>query len=281
MTTRGPRARAAVTLLACAALIALAAPGARADSPGGWVPAGRTDVNTLVGGEGVTSEADGSLLYRGLATIPLDLRLSGWNHVGDPDAADGYTVDAYQGGDTGTSKMFAVTTPDGRRYDYTHPLDGGEMLNNSFAALSPDTRWTVSGEWGAETRLQVFPTPLLNPATAPDGGTLAQVGQITLSRTVDDVQGCDFVSATRLVCATDDAGHDVVRVDLPHPLDGTPVTGRVGTLFQVPAESACTGTFETEGVDWDPAARLLRVEMISPGLCELDTRVYAYRPTTG
>ncbi|MDQ0597634.1 hypothetical protein QF037_001979 [Streptomyces canus] len=66
------------------------------------------------GGQGLASRADGTLLYRGLAAIPLDLRLKGWNHVGDPDIARGYSFDAYQGPDTATSKMFAVTTPAGK-----------------------------------------------------------------------------------------------------------------------------------------------------------------------
>jgi hypothetical protein len=281
VTRRVRSARAAAAVLAAAALTVAAGPTASADSPGGWVADGSTAVSTLTGGEGIASRADGSLLTRGLATIPLDLRAAGWNHVGDPDIADGYVFDDYQGGDDATSKLFSVTTPAGQRYDYTHALDSGEMLNNSFDAISPDGQWLVAGEWNAETRLQVFPTPLLNHATPATGGALAQAGQITLSQTVDDIQGCDFVSDTRLVCATDDAAKDVIQVDLPHALDGTPVTGQVTTLFQVPQSSLCSGTFETEGVDYDPTARLLRVEIIPPGVCEVATTVYTYRPTTG
>lgn len=281
LTSRGLCARAAITLLACTALTVAGAGAASAASPGGWTADGSDVVSTLTGGEGIASQADGSLLYRGAGTIPLDLRIDGWNHVGDPDVADGYTFDNYQGGDDATSKLFTVTTPDGTRYDYTHPLDAGEMLNNSFDAISPDTQWMVAGEWGAETRLQVFPTPLLNHSTPAAGGTLAQAGQITLDHTVNDIQGCDFVSATRLVCASDDAAKDVIQVDLPHALDGTPVTGQVSTLFQVPRDSLCDGTFEAEGIDYDTAARLLRVEIIQPGVCEVATSVYTYRPTTG
>jgi hypothetical protein len=283
VSTRVLCARAAAALIAASTLTAASTVAATADSPGspaGWVRDGSSSVSTLVGGEGVASQADGSLLYRGVATIPLDLRVAGWNHVGDPDVTDGYVFDDYQGGDDATSKLFTVTTPGGQRYDYTHALDSGEMLNNSFDAISPDGQWMVAGEWNAETRLQVFPTPLLNPATPATGGTLAQAGQITLSRTVDDIQGCDFVSATRLVCATDDAAKDVIQVDLPHALDGTPVTGEVTTLFQVPQDSVCSGTFETEGVDYDQNAGLLRVEIIPPGVCEVATTVYTYRPTT-
>lgn len=282
MTRTAPRARAAALLLATAALAAAGTATAHADdSPGGWSPAGSSTVNSVTGGEGIATYADGSLLTRGLGSIPLSLRAAGWNHVGDPDIAGGYIFDDYQGGDSATSKMYAVTTPSGSTYQYTHPLDSGEMLNNSFATVSPDSQWLVSGEWGTMNRLQVFPAPLTNPTTPATGGTLAQAGQITLDRSVDDIQGCDFVSATRLVCDSDDANKDVLQVDLPHALDGTPVTGQVSTLFQVPQSSICSGTFESEGIDYDPAAKVLRVEIVSPSVCEVATTVYAYTPTTG
>jgi hypothetical protein len=273
--------RAAALLLAAAAPTALAAATAHADSPSGWVGTGTSSVSSLTGGEGIASRAGGSLLTRGLGSIPLRLRIAGWNHVGDPDIAGGYVFDAYQGGDSATSKLFEVTTPAGQTYDYTHPLDAGELLNNSFATVSPDAQWLVAGEWGTVDRLQVFPAPLTNPSTPATGGALAQAAPITLDRSVQDVQGCDFVSATRLVCASDDAAKDVLQVDLAHALDGTAVTGRVSTLFQVPRSSICTGGFETEGVDYDPAARLLRVEIVSPSVCAVATTVYTYRPTTG
>ncbi len=281
MTTKAFRRRALAVLAATAAVTALGTTGALADSPGGWQQTGSSTVSSLTGGEGIATRADGSLLTRGLGSIPLGLRIQGWNHVGDPDIADGYVFDAYQGGDDATSKMFEVITPSGSAYDYTHSLDGGELLNNSFATVSPDDQWLVAGEWGTMNRLQVFPAPLTNPATPRTGGALAQAGQITLDRNVDDIQGCDFVSATRLVCASDDDAKDVLQVDLPHALDGTPVTGTVSTLFQVPRTSVCGGTYETEGIDYDNATQTLRVEIVPPGVCEVATTVYTYRPTTG
>ncbi|MGW1721693.1 hypothetical protein ACWCQK_02010 [Streptomyces sp. NPDC002306] len=253
-----------------------------------WAQTGTAYTDTLGGGQGLASRADGSLLYRGLASIPLDLRIKGWNHVGDPDIARGHTFDAYQGADTATSKMFAVTTPAGKRYEYVHPLDPGEKLNNSFATVSPDGRWLVSGEWGDQNRLQVFPAPLLNPATPATGGTLPQAPQITLDRPVRDIQGCDFVTGTRLVCASDDASgtlfpevRPLLQVDLEHALDGGPVTGAVTSLLALPQRSLCTdGTFEAEGVDYDVASATLRAEVIPPGVCALATTVYAYRQVT-
>ncbi|MFF8731412.1 hypothetical protein ACF073_33745 [Streptomyces sp. NPDC015171] len=259
------------------------APSASAAGPDHWTAAGTSYTDSLGGGQGLASRADGSLLYRGLLDIPLDLRIGGWNHVGDPDVARGYTFDAYQGADTATAKLFAVTTPAGKRYDYVHPLDPGEKVNNSFAAVSPDEQWLVSGEWGDQNRLQVFPAPLLNPATPAAGGTLPQAGQISLDRPVRDIQGCDFVTGTRLVCASDDASGELfpqsrplLQVDLAHPLDGGPVTGTVTSLFGLEQRSICTGAFEAEGVDYAPRTGTLRTEVIPPGVCAVATTVYAY-----
>jgi hypothetical protein len=249
-----------------------------------WQETGTGYTDTLGGGQGLASRADGSLLYRGLADIPLDLRIKGWNHVGDPDIAQGYTFDAYQGPDTATSKMFAVTTPAGKRYEYVHQLDPGEKLNNSFAAVSPDGQWLVSGEWGDQNRLQVFPAPLLNPSTPRTGGALPEVWQITLDKPVRDIQGCDFVNDTRLVCASDDGSRQLfpedrplLQVDLPRKLDGQPITGRVTSLLALPQRSMCTGTFEAEGVDYDAARGTLRAEVVQPGVCAIATTVYSYR----
>ncbi|MCQ4083738.1 hypothetical protein NGB36_24875 [Streptomyces sp. RB6PN25] len=282
MTAASRRAARLLASLALTAATAASTAGTAAsaapDAPAGWTETGSSVVNSLTGGEGLASRADGTILYRGLASIPLSLRMQGWNHVGDPDIAGGYTFDAYQGGSGATSKMFAVTTPGGQLYEYVHPLDQGEMLNNSFATVSPDDQWLVSGEWGDESRLQVFPAPLLNPSTPRTGGNLPQAGQITLDRTVSDIQGCDFVSGTRLVCVSDDAAKDLLQVDLPHALDGTPVTGAVTTLLQLPQRSVCSGTFEAEGVDYDVRTQTLRAEVISPGVCRITTTVYAYKP---
>jgi hypothetical protein len=143
----------------------------------------------------------------------------------------------------------------------------------------------VSGEWGDQNRLQVFPAPLLNPSTPPTGGALQEAWQITLDKPVRDIQGCDFVKDTQLVCASKDATgtlfpeiRPLLRVDLPHRLDGQPITGRVKSMFALPLRSICTdGSFEAEGVDHDPVSGTLRAEMIPPGGCALSTAVYAYR----
>jgi hypothetical protein len=183
--------------------------------------------------------------------------------------------------------MFAVTTPAGKRFEYVHPLNPGEKLNNSFASVSPDDQWLVSGEWGLQTRLQVFPAPLLNPSTPPAGGELKEAGQITLDKPVRDLQGCDFVTGTRLLCASNDASgtlfpeiRPLLQVDLPHTLDGQPVTGTVKSLFALPQRSVCTGAFETEGVDHDVNSGTLRVQVIPPSVCAVTTAVHAYKQVT-
>ncbi|WP_369274649.1 hypothetical protein AB5J55_36120 [Streptomyces sp. R11] len=249
-----------------------------------WAESGTAYTDTLGGGQGLAARADGSLLYRGMTDIPLDLRIKGWNHVGDPDIAQGHVFDAYQGPDTATSKMFAVTTPAGKRYEYVHRLNPGEKLNNSFATVSPDGQWLVSGEWGDQRRLQVFPAPLLNPATPPTGGDLKEAWQISLDKPVRDIQGCDFVTDTRLICASNDASgtlfpeiRPLLQVDLPRKVDGQPMTGTVKSLFALPQRSVCTGTFETEGVDYDVNSGTLRAQMIPPGVCAVATAVYAYK----
>ncbi|MEV5436900.1 hypothetical protein AB0K80_12840 [Streptomyces sp. NPDC052682] len=277
-------------LAALAALLGALALGSGTASAAGephWAEAGTAYTGTLGGGQGLASRADGSLLYRGLASIPLELRLKGWNHIGDPDIARGYVVDAYQGADAATSKMFTVTTPAGRRLEYVHPLNPGEKVNNSFAAVSPDGQWLVAGEWGEQRRLQVFPAPLLNPSTPQAGGELKEAGQISLDRPVRDIQGCDFVTDTRLVCASNDATgtlfpdiRPLLQVDLPGRLDGRPVTGTVKSLFALPQRSVCTGTFEAEGVDYDAGSGTLRTQMIPPGVCAVSTTVYSYRQVT-
>ncbi|MER6466585.1 hypothetical protein ACWC4D_29640 [Streptomyces sp. NPDC001288] len=278
------RTRTAAILLAAvtAAVTALGQPAAAADpSPGGWTAMGYSHVSSLTAGEGLASLPNDSLIYRGLVSVPRSLEKKGWNHIGDPDVSDGgYVFDAYQSDGT-SSKLFTVTTPGGQRYEYQHTLDAGEAHNNSFASVSPDNQWLVSGEWGDENRLQVFPAPLLNASTPPTGGALPQAGQITLDRTVNDIQGCDFVSATRLVCVSDDAAKDLLQVDLPHALDGNTTTATVTTLLQLPRKSLCSGSFEAEGVDYDPRTRTLRAEVVPPGICKVATRVYTYRPTTG
>jgi hypothetical protein len=265
---------------------------------GPWLRSGTEPIDPLHQGQGLATvvHADGSttIHYDGLLTPPPEKKDAGWDHVGDPGSRQGYVFEPYQyGTGSASSKLFHVIAPDGTGLDYLHALAGGEAMNNSFAAISPDGQWMVSGEWGTMNRLLVFPTPVLNPATAPTGGSLSLQTTIRLNVSVRDVQGCEFVTATRLICASDspDPVGSVPRkalfhVDLARALDGATVDGTVTALGTLPLESACAPTgsgswpsdFEVEGVDVDPTTGMVRVVVLSPGACVVsDSKAIRYR----
>lgn len=270
---RSRNAILAAVAAACAVVVA-ATPASAAQ----WTRVGRSTVASPTANEGVMT-VGGAVRYRGVASIPLAVAVQGWIHIGDPDAHDGTVVDAYQGPSGATAKMFRVTTPAGVASRYVHRLVAGELYNNSFAALSPDGQWMVAGEWQTLTRLQLYPAPLLNPATPRGGGALALSGHVTLDRPVTNVQGCDFVTASSLVCASDDtaAGQPLLQVDLARPVDGRDVTGHVSVIAALPKQSLCSGTYEAEGVDYDRGTGVLRAEIVEPGVCAVVTDVYQYR----
>jgi hypothetical protein len=256
----------------------------------GWAPAGNYTENTLDAGEGVASVVRSgkptTLIYRGLRSIPKSLSGEGWGHIGDPDSMAGDIFDAYQGPSSGHSKMFLVTTGAGTTLQYVHTLIAGELYNNSFDAISPNGQWMVAGEWGTMNHLQIYPTPYLNHSTPRKGGALPLAGEIHLNHRVNDIQGCDFISAVTLICASDDDSgklftnqKPLLEVVLPHALGDAGVTGQVTDLGSIPQRSTCTGTFEAEGVDFDGGTGVLRVEIIQPGSCILKTTVDEYKQT--
>ncbi len=220
--------------------------------------------------------------YTGNTTIPLDLLVNGWNHVGDPGAAQGWYVEPYQRDDRG-GKLFRVQSPTGVWSNYKHALESWEATNNSWSAVSPDTRWMVNGEWGTMDRLLVFPMPGVG-ATNPKQN-LPLASRINLDHQVRDVQGCDFVTATRLLCASDDpAGtlfgttKPLLQVDLSGPVGAADVTGHVTSLGQLPLQSGCTGTFEVEGIDYFESDGTLRVIVLSPSVCiTTDSKTYRFQ----
>lgn len=252
-----------------------------------WRSAGHYLENSVTAGEGVatvTRPGHGSHeLYRGLLSVPKKLAAEGWSHIGDPDSAGGYVIDAYQGPSSRPSKMFLVTKPSGGTVQYIHKLVAHELYNNSFDAIAPGSQWMVAGEWETMTHLQVYRTPLLNHQTSSRGGTLRLVGYIRLDHKVNDIQGCDFVTKTSLICASDDDSEKIftnekplLEVDLRHALSDGSVRGHVVDLGSIPQVSTCSGTFEAEGVDFDVATGTLRVEVIQPGSCIIKTTVYKY-----
>ncbi|MCZ9336531.1 hypothetical protein NGM37_01925, partial [Streptomyces sp. TRM76130] len=113
---------------------------------------------------------------------------------------------------------------------------------------------------------------------------LPQAATVRLDRPVRDVQGCDFVTATRLLCSSDDPEgalfgitRPLLQIDLSAAPAGADLTGRVTALRQLPLRSACSGTFEAEGADYDRRTGTLRVIVLSPGFCLLtDSKTYRF-----
>ncbi|KOU69060.1 hypothetical protein ADK57_13565 [Streptomyces sp. MMG1533] len=278
---------AAAVALTAATLLATAPPASAADT---WTEAGSDRADPLTESQGLTSvevPAGAANRYTGIGTIPVDLSGRGWNHVGDPDASyDGHYIEPYQR-DSGTTKMFRVQSPGGTWSEYVHTLSSGEVLNNSWVAVSPGGQWMLAGEYGTMSRLLVFPTPGVNASTSP-AANLPQASTVRLDHAVRDVQGCDFLSATQLLCSSDDpAGtlfgitKPLLQIDLSAEPNGTSdVTGHVTALRQLPLRSSCSGTFEAEGIDYDRRTGTLRVIVVSPGFCVL-TDSKTYRLTRG
>ncbi|MFE9433496.1 hypothetical protein [Streptomyces sp. NPDC006640] len=274
-----------VTLATAAVLsVVTGAPATAADT---WNEVGSDRADPLTESQGLASvevPANSPNRYTGIGTIPVGVSSRGWNHVGDPDtSSDGHYIEPYQS-DSGTSKMFRVQAPGGAWSEYVHALGAGEAPNNSFVAVTPGGSWMVSGEYGTMDRLLVFPTPGVNPATSP-GANLPQASTVHLDHGVRDVQGCDFVTSTRLLCSSDDpAGalfgitKPLLQIDLTAEPNGTAdVTGHVTALRQLPLRSSCSGTFEAEGVDYDRRTATLRVIVVSPGFCVLtDSKTYRF-----
>ncbi|MFG3169092.1 hypothetical protein [Streptomyces sp. NPDC048200] len=274
-----------VTLATAAVLsVVTGAPATAADT---WNEVGSDRADPLTESQGLASvevPANSPNRYTGIGTIPVGVSSRGWNHVGDPDtSSDGHYIEPYQS-DSGTSKMFRVQAPGGAWSEYVHALGAGEAPNNSFVAVTPGGSWMVSGEYGTMDRLLVFPTPGVNPATSP-GVNLPQASTVHLDHGVRDVQGCDFVTSTRLLCSSDDpAGtlfgitKPLLQIDLTAEPNGTAdVTGHVTALRQLPLRSSCSGTFEAEGIDYDRRTATLRVIVVSPGFCVLtDSKTYRF-----
>jgi len=252
--------RTAVALLATAAAmisLPLTAVAAPVSDAGPWTLRAWTvraedftdqGLAVVTGPGGVTS-----LLTRGDDSIPPALAAQGWRHVGDPDARAGYVLDAYQGAASMTSKLFVLTAPDGRTVYLRHSLVPGEQYHNSFAAISPDGRWFVSGEWGTMRRLLVFAMP-----SAQVSGTvpLPLAGVIRLDRPVRDVQGCAFTTPTALACSTNDPGRSLfgvprqlLAVHLTHGVRAGSTPGSVTLLGPIPTVASCGGAEEVEGID--------------------------------
>jgi hypothetical protein len=277
---RLPAALGAATV-AVAAVFVVAGPASAATT---WTTNGYDHADALTQSQGMATivrSGGTQVRYTGVGTIPLSVRVEGWDHVGDPDSVAGWYVEPYEHAGA-TAKMYRVQAPDGSWREYVHTLGTDEAYNNSFDTISPDGAWMLSGEWNTMTRLLGFATPGLNPAAVP-GANLPTAFTVHLDHAVRNVQGCDFFSAQTLLCASDDAATDLfgiakplLQIDLGRPLDGADVTGHVTALRPLPLQSLCSGSFEVEGVDY--AAGTLRVLVMSPGFCVvIDSKSWRFR----
>ncbi|WP_432842939.1 hypothetical protein [Dactylosporangium sp. CA-092794] len=275
--------RGVVVATLLAATLALAAPAYAAT---GWVTVGSDRARPLDESQGLTVIRRGGTVeyrYTGVGTIPADVAARGYDHVGDPDSASGWYVEPYQRGDQ-NGKMFRAQSPSGAWTEYAHPLASGEAYNNSWDAITPNGTWMLAGEWGTMDRLLGFATPGLNPAAVP-GATLPLAFTVRLDHPVRDVQGCDFSSATVLLCSSDDPDgtlfgttKPLLQVDLSRAPDGADVTGHVTALRQLPLSSGCSGEFEVEGIDYQETDGTLRVIVMSPSICVLfDSKTWRFK----
>jgi hypothetical protein len=281
---RSPLARRGLVVASVlAATFAVAAPAHAATT---WVTVGSDHARALDQSQGVTViRRGGGVEYRytGVGTIPPDLAIRGYDHVGDPDSAAGWYVEPYQRSDQ-NGKMFRAQSPTGAWTEYPHQLTPGEEYNNSWDAITPDGTWMLAGEWDTMDRLLGFATPGLNPA-AVAGSNLPLAFTVHLDHPVRDVQGCDFFSATTLLCSSDDAdttlfgiAKPLLQVDLARTPDGADVTGHVTALRPLPQSSACSGTFEVEGIDYQAADGTLRVIVMSPSICVvIDSKTWRFK----
>ncbi|MEC3974716.1 hypothetical protein [Amycolatopsis sp. H20-H5] len=271
-------------VLTLVALMVVVSP-AFAQAVTGWNTIGSDNARPLDESQGLATivrPSGTTIRYTGISTVPYDLSSKGWNHVGDPGSAQGYYVEPYQRDDRG-AKLFRVQAPDGTWANYQHALEPWEANNNSFAAVSPDGRWMVAGEWGTMDRLLVHPMP--GTAFTDPSKNLPYASAVRLDHAVRDVQGCDFATPTRLFCASDDpegalfgATKPLLQVDLVAAVSGSDVTGHVTSLGQLPLQSGCSGNFEVEGIDFDERDATLRVVVMSPSICiAFDSKTWRFR----
>jgi len=285
--------RGVTAVLFAAMLTTVAAPAAVATDAHheSWHVVDKTTVPAAVGGEGVATVRlpgqPAKLYYTAGNTIPANLKAEGWGHIGDSDSLHGYVFDPYQQTTaTITQKMMLVTTPTGQQYEYTHPLGPDEVVANSnaYTAVTPDGQWLVSSELAQVDRLLVWPAPVLNKSLPAGGGTLPLAAKVLLDKPVRNLQGCDFVSSTRLICASDDSNNDLyptskplLQIDLQHLRRAGQTSQPPGPLGQLPLASTCVGAYTAEGVDYDAVTGELRVEVLPPSPCNTDIAVYTYR----
>ena len=104
------------------------------------------------------------------------------------------------------------------------------------------------------SHLQIYPTPLLNRERPSHGGSLQLAGYVKLDHKVNDIQGCDFVTQVRLICASDDDSRTLfpnekplLEVDLLTSLHGASVKGHDVDFRINPAKEQLFGHLRSRG----------------------------------
>jgi hypothetical protein len=159
------------------------------------------------------------------------------------------------------------------------------MYNNSFAAVSPDGQWLISGEWGRVERFLVFPTPTVNAAARDPRQPLGLAGTLSLAHAVRNVQGAVFLDETTLLCSTNDdntqlwpARRQLLEVSLRQPLPDMSGVASVSCLGALPCPSFGVSEPEVEGLDFDADTGDLRVVIVPrPPLGLVLAGVYRFR----
>jgi hypothetical protein len=258
----------------------------------GWTLAGRSWRFRNGADQGLTTVAKSgggsSLLYRGTSSVPRDLRAAGWDHVGDPDSASGYTFDCFQG--HRDAKLFTATDRSGNRSDFPHKLDltlqPAELSNNSYVAVAPGGDWMISGEWFTMRRLLVYPTPMLNPLAPAPGANLPLAAVVRLDRCVRNVQGAVFIDDRVIVCSTNDLSpaecewpvpQQLLQIKLDARLDGSDREGTVTCIGRLSGGPPGVGDSEVEGCDYDHQGDLRVLVVPKNPLGQLLVVVYRYR----
>lgn len=252
---------------------------------GPWHSVSWKEVPAAAANQGVATVTSNSglshLVTRGSGSVSPALSAAGWSHIGDPGSRRGYVLDAYQAHPGKRSKLFVLTTPTGHQSRWVHRDVRGEMINNSFAAITPSGQWFIGGEWGKVRRLLVYPMPQLNSAARTSRHNLPLSGVIALSKPVRNVQGCSFSSPTVLFCATNDPRTDLfpmprqlLQITLAHKLDGHRTPGVARVLGSLPQHSPCPGTSEVEGID--VSGRRLTVITNQPNVCHGESVLLTY-----
>jgi hypothetical protein len=196
----------------------------------GWVIATNKTLYRTDGSFTQTAKADNA--------IPPDLVAQTYDHLGDPDVADGVLWVPIEQPSRSDGQVIARYDPDTLAYVGSHSVD---QAHASFVAADGDVVYSMNEFDGDDAVLRY----------RWDGETLEPIEPLRMDRTLERVQGGDVADGA-LWLSTDDDRNGVYRVDLE--------TGEVDDLG-----SAGRVEGEGEGIDaTDLPSGLLHVLIADP-----------------